>query len=171
MVFRARRISNAEYRSRAFFAAWWYRVAMLHNRSVPVDTVLPHIFYRDLEAAIGWLARSFGFAERYRYGEPVAGAQLLLGNAYVMVSTLRPPRAAPATAGIQTQSLTVFVEDVEQHYARARAAGVTIVEQLHQTVYGELQYGAEDLDGHHWLFSRHARDVSPQEWGATAAGQ
>ena len=29
--------------------------------------------------------------------------------------------------------------------------------------------GAIDLDGHRWLFSRHARDVSPAEWGATIA--
>jgi uncharacterized glyoxalase superfamily protein PhnB len=29
----------------------------------------------------------------------------------------------------------------------------------HETVYGERQYGAEDLEGHHWLFSRHARDA------------
>jgi uncharacterized glyoxalase superfamily protein PhnB len=36
-------------------------------------------------------------------------------------------------------------------------------------VYGELQYGAEDLDGHRWLFSRHARDVNPADWGATVA--
>jgi uncharacterized glyoxalase superfamily protein PhnB len=41
------------------------------------------------------------------------------------------------------------------------------VEDLHETVYGELQYGAFDLDGHHWLFSRHARDLRPDEWGAT----
>jgi uncharacterized glyoxalase superfamily protein PhnB len=139
---------------------------MLQNRSVPVDTVLPHIFYRDLEEAIAWLARTFGFAEHYRYGEPVAGAQLRLGRAYVMVSTVRPGRATPALAGIQTQSLTVFVEDVEEHYARTRAAGAKIVEELHETGYGELQYGVEDLEGHHWLFSRHARDVSPAEWGA-----
>jgi hypothetical protein len=33
-------------------------------------------------------------------------------------------------------------------------------------VYGERQYGVEDLDGHLWLFSRHARDLSPDEWGA-----
>ena len=26
-----------------------------------------------------------------------------------------------------------------------------------------------DLDGHHWLFARHARDVSPDEWGAKIA--
>jgi hypothetical protein len=45
------------------------------------------------------------------------------------------------------------------------------VEDLHETMYGERQYGARDLDGHHWLFSTHARDVSPVEWGATVTTQ
>jgi len=139
---------------------------MIHNRSVPVDAVLAHIFYSDLEAAIGSLAKFFGFMEHYRYGDPVAGAQLRLGKAYIMVSTVGPGRATPALTGHRTQSLTIFVEDVEDHYARSLAAGATIVEELHETVYGELQYGAEDIEGHHWLFSRHARDVGPEQWGA-----
>ncbi len=40
-----------------------------------------------------------------------------------------------------------------------------------KTVYGERQYGLEDLDGHRWLFSQHARDVDPKEWGATIVAQ
>jgi uncharacterized glyoxalase superfamily protein PhnB len=37
------------------------------------------------------------------------------------------------------------------------------------TVYGERQYGVEDLGGHRWLFSQHAWDLSPDEWGAQIA--
>ncbi len=144
---------------------------MLHNRSVPVDTMMPHIFYRNLDEVIGWLAKVFGFVEHYRYGDPAAGAQLRLGKAYTMVSTVRPGRSTPIITGHQTQSLTIFVEDVEDHYARTCAAGATIVEELHETIYGELQYGVEDLEGHQWLFSRHARDLSPEEWGAKVAGE
>lgn len=142
---------------------------MLHNRSVPVDTVLPHLFYSNLEQAIDWLTKTFGFVEHYRYGDPAAGAQLRLGKAYIMVSTVRPGRTTPALAGHRTQSVTVFAEDVENHYARCRAAGATIVEELHETGYGELQYGVEDIEGHHWIFSRHARDIGPEEWGAKVA--
>jgi hypothetical protein len=36
-------------------------------------------------------------------------------------------------------------------------------------MYGELQYAALDLDEHHWLFSRHARDMEPEEWGAVTS--
>jgi uncharacterized glyoxalase superfamily protein PhnB len=58
---------------------------------------------------------------------------------------------------------------VEAHFRKAKSAGAKIVEDFNETVYGELQYGAADLDGHHWLFSRHARDLRPDEWGAIIA--
>ena len=58
---------------------------MLSNRSVPTDVLLPHVTYGDLEQAIGWLSRVFGFSEHYRYGDPLSGAQMHLGNAWIML--------------------------------------------------------------------------------------
>jgi uncharacterized glyoxalase superfamily protein PhnB len=141
----------------------------MRNRSVPTATVLPHVVYRDVAEALAWLTATFGFSEHYRYGDPISGAQVFLGNAYIMLSGSRPGRASPAEAGYCTQSLTVFVDDVDAHYGRTKSAGAKIVEDLHETIYGERQYGVEDLDGHLWLFSQHARDLSPDEWGATIA--
>ena len=138
---------------------------MIRNRSVPTDTLIPHVLYRDLDQAIAWLSRSFSFAEHFRYGDPISGAQLRAGNAWIMVKVLNPEARTPAELGYGTQSLTVFIEDVEEHCERARRAGATILEEPHETVYGEFQYAASDLDGHHWLFSRHARDLSPTLWG------
>jgi len=56
---------------------------MVTNRSVPPDTVLPHITYRDIDQASAWLTATLGFTEHYRYGPPGApsGAQMYLGNA------------------------------------------------------------------------------------------
>lgn len=142
---------------------------MIKNRTVPVDTLLPHLNYRDLEAAITWLDKAFGFKEHFRYGDPVSGAQLQLGDVYIMVSTEREHSKSPATLGGATQSLTIFVDDVDGHYARAKSAGATIVEEPHETEYGEYQYTAYDPEGHLWIFSRHARDLSPTDWGATLA--
>lgn|GEM_PF-220255 len=145
---------------------------MIRNRSVPVDVILPHVVYRNVADAIEWLTNAFAFSEHYRYGEvdgSVSGAQMRLGNAWVMLKRARPGCASPAQLGYGTQSLTVFVEDVDSHFKRAAAAGVTILEVPHETVYGEWQYGAEDLDGHHWLFSRHIRNLNPETWGATVS--
>jgi uncharacterized glyoxalase superfamily protein PhnB len=142
---------------------------MLTNRSVPANIILPHVVYQNLGDAIVWLTNAFGFEEHYRYGDPISGAQVHLGDAWIMLRQARPGSGSPAQLGYATQSLTVFVEDVEVHFQRTKSAGAKIVEPLHQTEYGELQYGAEDLDGHHWLFSRHARDVNPEDWGAKLA--
>jgi uncharacterized glyoxalase superfamily protein PhnB len=146
---------------------------MMTNRSVPADTVLPHLTYRDVAAASAWLSDVFGFIEHYRYGPPDApsGAQMYLGDAWIMLDAVDTGQKTPAELGYGTQSLTVFIPDVDAHYNKAKSAGATIVEDLHETIYGERQYGTRDLDGHHWLFSTHARDVSPTEWGATITTQ
>jgi uncharacterized glyoxalase superfamily protein PhnB len=142
---------------------------MLKNRSVPTDIILPHLVYQDVDAAVSWLTKTFGFKEHYRYGNPFDGAQMHLGNAWIMISRPKPGFSSPTKLGGATQSLTVFVENVEEHFSRTKAAGAKIVEDLHETVYGELQYGVRDLEGHHWLFSRHAQDVSPDAWEARLA--
>jgi len=142
---------------------------MLNNRSVPANVILPHLVYQHLPAAIAWLCDVFGFREHYRCGPPdePQGAQLHLDDAWIMVRTdSRPGSASPRQYGSWTQSLTVFIENVEEHYAHSRARGAMIVEEPNETMYGEFQYGVEDLEGHHWLFSRHARDVNPADWGA-----
>ena len=142
---------------------------MITNRSVPANAVPPHVAYPDVPEAIEWLAKTFGFREHYRYGDPVSGAQVHLGDAWVMLKRVREDSSTPAQLGRWTQSLSVFVEDVEAHFAHTKAAGAGIVEDLHETIYGELQYGVEDFAGHHWLFSRHAHDRNPADWGATVA--
>lgn len=144
-----------------------YDLSMLNNRSVPTDSVLPHIFYLNVAEAIPWLTNAFGFTEHFRYGDPVQGAQMRLGKAWIMLAEAsRPGRASPAQSGVRSQMLSLFVEDLNEHYARAKSAGAKIVEELNETMYGERQYVAEDLEGHPWLFSKHVRDVSPSEWGA-----
>jgi len=112
------------------------------------------------------LAGVFGFKEYYRYGDGPSGGQMWAGKAAIQVKQARDGQKSPAQLGYGTQSLTVFVDDVDAHNARAKAAGAKILEEPHETEYGEYQYAAADLDGHHWLFSWHARDRSPEDWGA-----
>jgi predicted enzyme related to lactoylglutathione lyase/uncharacterized glyoxalase superfamily protein PhnB len=142
----------------------------IENLSAPVNTVLPHVFYPDVIAAIKWLSRVFGFREHYRYGDSgVSGAQMHLGDAWVMLKKTSEARATPSELGAGTQSLTIFVGDVDQHFAKSKAEGARIIEELNETIYGERQYGVEDLAGHRWLFSQHATNRNPEEWGATVA--
>ncbi len=138
----------------------------IRNRSVPTDVVLPHIEYRSVTEACDWLDHVFGFREYYRYGDPTRGVMMQAGSAYITLRSADQSARSPAQLGYGTQMLTIFVDDVDAHYLNAKREGATIVEELHETVYGERQYGAADIDGHRWLFSKHVRDVSPDEWGA-----
>ena len=141
----------------------------MQNRSVPSDTVVPHVVYRNISKACAWLTRVFGFTEHFRYGDPVSGIQMRLGEAIFMLHGPGNDTESPMTLGFGTQMLTVIVADVDAHYARSKQQGAIVWEELHETVYGERQYGVKDLDSHRWLFSQHARNVDPAEWGATVA--
>jgi uncharacterized glyoxalase superfamily protein PhnB len=143
----------------------------MKNRSVPTSLLLPHLVYRNLPDACDWLCRVFGFTEYYRYGEPVSGIQLYLGDAHIMISVPGENLESPAVLGKRTQMLTVMVADVDAHYRQTKQAGAKIWEEIHETIYGERQYGVEDLEGHRWLFSQHARDIDPRDWGATVVSE
>jgi uncharacterized glyoxalase superfamily protein PhnB len=62
----------------------------------------------------------------------------------------------------------VRVPDAAAHHERARARGATILGEPTDFAYGERQYTAEDLGGHHWTFSQSIADVAPEEWGGTS---
>ncbi|QHW32054.1 hypothetical protein GZH47_15380 [Paenibacillus rhizovicinus] len=145
---------------------------MIDNRSVPANIVLPHIFYKDVAAALAWLQETFGFAEQFRFALPdgtLHGALLYRGEAWVMLKSPGIKATSPSSLGGGSQQLMIFVEDLEAHYRHTLAAGAVIIEELFDTEYGERQYAAADLEGHIWIFAKHVRDVHPEAWGATLA--
>ena len=77
---------------------------MLTNRSVPTNILLPHIVYKDLPAAIEWLQNAFGFVEHYRYGDPLSGAQMHLGDAWVMLKQLATAIAVPRNSALEPRA-------------------------------------------------------------------
>jgi PhnB protein len=46
----------------------------------------------------------------------------------------------------------VYVDDVDAHFERARAAGALILSGVETTPNGK-RYRAEDLEGHRWMFT------------------
>lgn len=112
--------------------------------------VFPGLRYRDEHAAMEWLTRAFGFQRHALLTDDdgkVVHAEMRLGPGIVMFG------AAPECA--EGFNVYVYVEDVDAHHARARAAGAEIVRPLADTSYGSREYGARDLDGHHWYFGNY----------------
>ena len=81
-----------------------------------------------------------------------------------MLRTLQ--RGESSKPGRPPQSILVRIDDVDAHCRRARAYGARIAGEPHSCEFGERQYSAEDLGGHHWTFSQTIADIDPSEWGA-----
>ena len=136
---------------------------MKPNRSIPSAVVIPVLIYPDVREAVAWLSAAFGFVERVRIGEDHR-SQLSFGDGAVIIGDVRHDRRPPRPGEV-THSVMVRVDDVDAHCARARAHGAHVLMEPTDFEYGERQYAAEDLAGHHWTFSQTLDDVAPDAWG------
>jgi uncharacterized glyoxalase superfamily protein PhnB len=68
--------------------------------------------------------------------------------------------AAPEKGRPVTQGIYVVVDDVDAHYARAKAAGAEIVIDIKTQDYGGRDYTARDPEGHVWTFGSYDPWVS-----------
>jgi len=128
--------------------------------------VTPYLYYQDVAAALRFLADAFGFREKLRMPGPdgkIAHAEMTLGDGLVMMGCPGEEYQNPKRLGQTTQSLYVYVDDVDAHCARAKKAGARIVDEPADQFYGDRRYGAEDPEGHHWYFATHVRDVAPED--------
>jgi len=118
----------------------------------------PMIVYEDASAALAFLTAAFGFAERFRMDMPdgsVGHAELGLGDEVVMLASewhvggVVSPLRLPAVHA----QIHVLVDDVDAHFARARAGGATIASEPADQEYGMRSYRAIDPEGHRWIFA------------------
>jgi uncharacterized glyoxalase superfamily protein PhnB len=120
------------------------------------------VWYQDPVKAIDWLCQAFGFEVRLKIQDDdgkIVHSELTFGDGVVMVGGEKehPRRSPKSLDGANTQSMMVYVDDVEAHCARARAAGATIVTDLKVSDYGpdywtDRSYDCADLEGHRWYF-------------------
>jgi uncharacterized glyoxalase superfamily protein PhnB len=132
------------------------------------------IYCRDPARMIDWLCDAFAFEVRLKVegdGGRIEHSELTYGEGVVMVSGERAGADAarfgvdmksPLSAACNTQGMMIYVDDVDAHCARARAAGAKIVDEPKVHDYGEgywadRSYGALDPEGHLWWITQRLR--------------
>lgn len=136
------------------------------------QTITPYLLYEDCDAALDFLARAFGFEEVLRYTGAegyVNHAETRLGDASVYMGDPGPQYRNPKNTGHESVGIYVVVDDVDNHYDRAKSEGAEITEEPTDQDYGHRRYSARDPEGHHWYFAQAVKEVAPDEWGATVA--
>jgi uncharacterized glyoxalase superfamily protein PhnB len=129
--------------------------------------VIPMLAYENGPEAMDWLIRAFGFREKDRRVENgrLTHGELDTGGGVVMLATPSLQYHGPKRHREECEiargwhdvpyiidGVLVYVDDVDAHFARAKAAGATILSPVEASGEGGKRYRAEDVEGHRWMF-------------------
>jgi uncharacterized glyoxalase superfamily protein PhnB len=111
-------------------------------------TVTPYLIARDAAGLLDFLERAFGARVTERVERPESGtiahAEVVIGDSRVM--------AAETTdvCPVMPAMLYVYVEDCDQAYGRALAAGATSLMEPADQPHGDRHGGVLDAYGNQW---------------------
>jgi uncharacterized glyoxalase superfamily protein PhnB len=135
-------------------------------------TIVPQLPYQDVRAALSFLERAFGFREiptsrLVTAAGAIDHTMIAFGDGVIGIGPEGHHGAiSPKSGGIESQYISVYVDDVDAHYQRAVAAGARIAHGLRDYFWGDeghRTYEALDLEGHRWRFHQWMREVPQSE--------
>lgn len=136
--------------------------------------VTPYLYIDGAGAAIDFYSSVLGARERMRMPGPdgrIGHAELELGNSMIMLADQNPDMdvRGPRAIGGTPMSLHVYVEDADNVFERAIAAGAKALRPVEDQFYGDRSGQFEDPFGHRWNVATHVEDVLPEEMEKRAA--
>ncbi len=136
---------------------------------MPEQAIMPYLYYEDVEAALEWLHRAYGFepetSEIMRNGKGiVVHASMTVGGSTLLLGRPGPEYRCPRRTGQTHHNLYIYVDDLDAHYARASAADAKMLSEIEDTPYGDRRYGTEDPEGQRWYFATKVADVPADQW-------
>lgn len=136
--------------------------------------VTPYLIVDGAADAIDFYTTVLGAAQRGdRMTTPdgkIGHAELELGDSLIMLADESPDWGAlgPRTVGGTPVTIHVYVEDVDDVFAKALAAGATEVRAVTDEFYGDRTGQFDDPWGHRWNVASHVEDVSIEEMAERA---
>ncbi|MFT4925957.1 MAG: putative glyoxalase superfamily protein PhnB [Phenylobacterium sp.] len=130
------------------------------NPPVGMPRIAPHLFYNDVGAAIDFLVKAFDFKIRTRMKNDqgtVVHGDLEVEDSLVMLGLTEEHdhwQCPNSFAGQVSQRLFIYVDNIDAHFERAKAAGAQIHSQPADQWHGERVYEAVDPEGHRWKFAQ-----------------
>ena len=134
----------------------------------------PYLCVDGAAAAIDFYVKVFGAQERMRIPAPdgkIGHAELQVGDAVIMLSDEYPEMdvRGPKSIGGSPVTISLYVEKVDDTFARAIAEGAKELRKVENQFYGDRSGQFEDPFGHRWSVATHVEDVSPEEMQRRAA--
>jgi PhnB protein len=135
-------------------------------KNYPVLT--PYLCIKGATQAIEFYKKALGAKERMRMAAPggmIGHCEMQIGPSLFMLADEFPGCGAPSPATLNgtTTTMMVYVKDVDAVFAKAVAAGATVVMPVQDMFYGDRSGTLKDPFGHNWMLASHVEDVSPKE--------
>ena len=130
--------------------------------------ITPYLIVKGAAQAMEFYKRAFGAKEIMRFDQPdgrVGHAEMQIGDARFMLADEFPEMKilSPQTLGGSGTGLLFYVENVDEVFNRAVAAGAVVDRPLQNQFYGDRNGTVVDPFGHKWSIATHVEDVSPVE--------
>jgi len=117
-------------------------------------SIAPMLSVRNGAKAIDFYKTAFGAGELFRLDDPSGAvvAQLSVGDCNFWLADESPEHSnfSPETLGGATARMVMVVDDPDTAFARAIAAGATVVRPVEDQPYGWRVGRIVDPFGHHW---------------------
>jgi PhnB protein len=129
-------------------------------------SVTPYLIVNGAAQAIDFYRNVFGAKELFRMAGPdgrIGHAEIRIGDSVVMLADEAPGYRSPRSLGGAAVSTMLYVEDVDDCFKRAVAAGAKVQRDLANQFYGDRSGTVEDPFGHVWTIATHVEDVPPEE--------
>jgi PhnB protein len=143
---------------------------MPNVKAVPegYHNVTPYLFVRGAARAIEFYKSVLGATERMRMPMPdgrIGHAELQIGDSVIMLADENPQMniKSPETLGGTSNSLHVYLENVDAIVDRAVKAGAKLLRPVADQFYGDRTGTILDPFGQQWSIGTHIEDVSPEE--------
>ncbi len=136
-------------------------------------TVTTHLTVKGIDRAIEFYTSAFGAKTKFQLnnldGTPMH-VELMIGDSILMLAEENPQygNKSPLTLGGTPASVQLFVEDSDQVFANAVAAGATIAKPLKNQFWGDRYGEVTDPFGHRWGISTRIENLTPEEIAARA---
>ncbi|HZQ63296.1 MAG TPA: VOC family protein [Casimicrobiaceae bacterium] len=138
-------------------------------KSVPqgYHSVTPYLIVDGAAAALDFYRNAFGAQELFRMpmGDKIGHAEMKIGDSVVMLADEWPDMGylGPKHGGGSPVGLMIYVENVDEVFARAIAAGGKEERGVQDQFYGDRSGNLVDPFGHRWTIATHVEDVAPEE--------
>lgn len=131
-------------------------------------SITPYLILDNAKGALDFYKRAFGAIETVRMPAPggkIGHAEIRIGDSVVMFADESPQMGAKSakTIGGSPVSLMIYVEDVDEQFPKALAAGGKELRPLKNQFYGDRSGTLEDPFGITWTIATHVENVSADE--------